>query len=50
MRRLRGGRALEVRVRSTNLASLRAALNAHMRMAALAMDVSVLARDDDEEE
>jgi tRNA threonylcarbamoyladenosine modification (KEOPS) complex Pcc1 subunit len=49
MRRLRGGRALEVRVRSTSLVSLRAALNSHMRMAALAVEVSVLARDDEED-
>ncbi len=36
MRRTRGGRTLEVEVRSSSLPSLRASLNAHIRMAALA--------------
>jgi hypothetical protein len=43
MRRTSGGRALEVRVASTSLPSLRAALNAHMRMAALASQVAAVA-------
>lgn len=43
MRRLPGGRGLEVRLRSGSLASLRAALNAHMRMASLALDVADVA-------
>lgn len=46
MRRLPGGRGLEVRLRSSTLPSLRAALNAHMRMAALAQDVAAVAAAD----
>ncbi|HEX9710362.1 MAG TPA: hypothetical protein VGB42_10410 [Candidatus Thermoplasmatota archaeon] len=48
MRRLRGGRAIEIRVRSRSLASLRASLNAHMRMAALAADVAAVASGEEE--
>ena len=43
MRRSNGGRALEVRLTSRSLASLRAALNSHMRMASLAADVAAVA-------
>jgi hypothetical protein len=48
MRRVRGGSALEVRLRSASLASLRASLNAHMRMASLAQAVAATAAGEEE--